>query len=138
MKEHDLKEMGLKVTSPRRKILAVLEESENHHLSAEDIYNALESKSQTIGLGTIYRVLTEFQKAGLVKRHHFENDYSVFELNTGNPHAHLVCVKCHHIEEFIDKTIQIRQQNIAEEANFQIIDLALNIYGVCGNCTVYP
>lgn len=133
MDNQQLRELGLKVTAPRLKILKILEEqaSTARHLSAEDIY---EAANKDIGLATIYRVLTQFEAAGLVTRQNFEGDYSVFELNQGTHHDHLVCVKCGHVEEFIDEIITQQQHNIANRAGFTMTDYNLTVYGICSNC----
>lgn len=133
-KDSDLKKVGLKVTLPRLKILQILEKAKEHHLSAEDIYRNLLDSGEDIGLATVYRVLTQFEEAGLVVRHHFEGDQSVFELDHGEHHDHLVCVKCGRVEEFVDEVIEKRQQEIAKKAGYSITDHNLNIYGVCGKC----
>jgi Fur family ferric uptake transcriptional regulator len=130
----NLKKVGLKITTPRLKILEILEQSKEHHLSAEDIYRMLLDSDKEIGLATVYRVLTQFEEAGLVKRHNFESGQSVFELDHGTHHDHLVCVKCARVEEFVDNVIEKRQQEIAKDAGYQITDHSLNIYGICKKC----
>lgn len=134
MDNSDLKKAGLKVTIPRLKILEILENAPQHHLSAEDVYRVLLETSGDIGLATVYRVLTQFEEAGLVIRHNFEGGHSVFELDNGRHHDHLVCVKCGRVEEFMDDVIEQRQQEIAKKAGYLITDHSLNIYGTCGNC----
>ncbi len=134
MDNSNLKKAGLKITLPRRKILEMLEKTKEHHLSAEDIYRILLESGEEIGLATVYRVLTQFEEAGLVIRHHFEGGQSVFELDNGTHHDHLVCVKCGRVEEFIDEVIEKRQQEIAKQAGYTITDHSLNIYGSCGKC----
>lgn len=134
MENQQIKEAGLKVTRPREKILAVLERSERRHLSAEDVYKELLSTGEEIGLATVYRVLTQFEAAGLVCRRHFEGGQSLFELNSGSHHDHLICVKCGQVLEFVDPLIEERQQAIAAEKGFRIEDHTLVIYGVCGDC----
>ena len=134
MENQQIKEAGLKVTRPREKILAVLERSERRHLSAEDVYKELLSTGEDIGLATVYRVLTQFEGAGLVCRRHFEGGQSVFELNDGTHHDHLICVKCGRVVEFLDALIEERQQAIAAEHGFRIEDHSLVIYGICGDC----
>lgn len=129
-----LKDAGLKITMPRIKILQILEQSYHHHLSAEDVYKALLEMGEDFGLATVYRVLTQFETAGLVIRHNFEGGHSVFELCPGEHHDHLVCVKCARVEEFVDAIIEQRQQMIAEKASFKMTDHALTIYGLCPNC----
>lgn len=134
MDKSNLKKAGLKITLPRRKILEILENSPHHHLSAEDIYRSLGEAGDEIGLATVYRVLTQFQEAGLVVRHYFEGGQSVYELDHGTHHDHLVCVKCGHVEEFVDDIIEKRQEEIALSAGYFITDHSLNIYGICTGC----
>lgn len=129
-----LKEAGLKITLPRLKVLQILEQTRDRHLSAEEVYKALLDMGEDVGLATVYRVLTQFEAAGLVSRHNFEGGHSVFELSQGEHHDHLVCVKCGRVEEFIDDIIEERQQMIAEQAHFKMTDHALNIYGICPDC----
>ncbi|HAZ7572090.1 ferric iron uptake transcriptional regulator [Legionella sp. PATHC032] len=129
-----LKDAGLKITLPRIKVLQILEQSRNHHLSAEAVYKALLESGEDVGLATVYRVLTQFEAAGLVSRHNFEGGHSVFELSQGEHHDHLVCVKCGRVEEFVDEVIEQRQKAIAERAHFKMTDHALNIYGICPQC----
>ena len=129
-----LKDAGLKITMPRLKILEILEKSNDHHLSAEDIYRVLLDMGEDIGLATVYRVLTQFVEAGLINRHNFEDGYSVYELTNEEHHDHLVCVKCGRVEEFMDEVIEQHQKMIAERANFLMIDHSLNIYGLCPSC----
>ena len=129
-----LKDAGLKITMPRLKVLQILEQSYDHHLSAESVYKALIEMGEDVGLATVYRVLTQFETAGLVSRHNFEGGHSVFELSQGEHHDHLVCVKCGRVDEFIDEIIEQRQRLIAQQANFKMTDHALNIYGLCPVC----
>jgi Fur family ferric uptake transcriptional regulator len=129
-----LKQVGLKVTLPRIKILSILENSKDRHLSAEDVYKALLEAEDEVGLATVYRVLTQFEQAGIVVRHHFEGGHSVFELDEGEHHDHLVCLKCGKVVEFTDETIEKRQHDIAENAGFTLQDHSLNLYGVCTEC----
>tara|TARA_Y100000588_G_scaffold394379_1_gene514539 strand:+ start:2143 stop:2571 length:429 start_codon:yes stop_codon:yes gene_type:complete len=129
-----LKEAGLKITTPRLKVLQILDDMNNHHLSAEAVYKALLDMGEDVGLATVYRVLSQFEQAGLIKRHNFEGGYSVYELSQGEHHDHLVCVKCGKVEEFVDEVIEQRQAAIAEKANFKMTDHALNIYGLCEPC----
>jgi len=131
MEDTEIRNAGLKVTMPRLKILEVLEANADRHMSAEDVYKALLERSEEIGLATVYRVLTQFEGAGLVSRHHFESGQSVFELNRGSHHDHIVCVQCGHVEEFYDDTIEKRQRAIAEQHGFNIDDHSLIIYGNC-------
>lgn len=134
MESRDLKKAGLKATLPRIKILEMLEHSEARHLSAEDVYKALLESGEDVGLATVYRVLTQFEAAGLVSRHHFESGHSVFEVNEGKHHDHILCVKCGAIEEFIDEVIEDRQKAIAKKAGFAMTDHSLYIYGICNGC----
>ena len=134
MESNDLKKAGLKVTLPRMKILELLESSFTRHQSAEDIYKALLESGEDIGLATVYRVLTQFETAGLVKRHHFEGGHSVFELNQGSHHDHILCVKCGRVDEFIDETIEKRQREIASNTGYEMTDHCLYIYGICQDC----
>lgn len=129
-----LKDAGLKITLPRLKVLQILEQSSDHHLSAESVYKALLEMGEDVGLATVYRVLTQFESAGLVSRHNFEGGHSVFELSQGEHHDHLVCVKCGRVDEFIDEIIEQRQRLIAKQAKFKMTDHALNIYGLCPVC----
>jgi Fur family ferric uptake transcriptional regulator len=130
----DLKKAGLKITIPRIKILQILERAREHHLSAEDVYRVLLDSGEDIGLATVYRVLTQFEEAGLVIRHHFAEGHSVFELDSGAHHDHLVCVKCGQVKEFVDEVIEQRQQHVAKQAGYTITDHHLNIYGICKAC----
>ncbi len=131
-----LKNKGLKATLPRLKILELFERSDARHLSAEDVYRILMSEDLDIGLATVYRVLTQFEQAGLLERHFFEGGRAVFEINHGKHHDHLVCVDCGRVEEFYDAEIESRQNRIAEERGFRIQDHALYLYASCtkGNC----
>ncbi len=129
-----LRKAGLKVTLPRMKILEMLEGSETRHLSAEDVYKSLLESGEEIGLATVYRVLTQFESAGLVARHHFEGGHSMFELNEGDHHDHILCVKCGRVDEFMDETIEKRQRQIAQDAGYEITDHSLYIYGICPDC----
>lgn len=134
MDSQPLKDAGLKVTTPRMKVLDILASDSNRHLSAENVYKALLEQGDDVGLATVYRVLTQFEEAGLVKRHHFEGGHSVFELSDGEHHDHLVCVKCGEVTEFFDDVIEKRQVAVAEDRGFKITDHSLNIYGLCGKC----
>ena len=131
MESDDIRNAGLKVTLPRLKILEVLEGAGSRHMSAEDVYRELLGRGEEIGLATVYRVLTQFERAGLVARHHFEGGQSVFELNRGEHHDHIVCVQCGRVEEFFDETIEKRQRSIARDRGFAINDHSLIIYGDC-------
>lgn len=136
METQDIKNAGLKVTVPRIKILEMLEKRDNseRHLTAEDVYKTLLNEGEEIGLATVYRVLTQFEAAGLVKRHHFEGGNSVFELNRGEHHDHLVCIKCGRVEEFKDEMIEERQRQIAHAKQFKLTDHSLCLYGLCDDC----
>lgn len=134
MESHDLKRAGLKATLPRIKILEMLEHSETRHMSAEDVYKTLLESGEDVGLATVYRVLTQFESAGLVTRHHFEGGHSMFELNEGKHHDHILCVKCGKVEEFVDEIIEERQRAIAKKTGFSMTDHSLYIYGICGDC----
>jgi len=132
----DLKKAGLKVTLPRMRILEILDSAgdDQRHFSAEDVYKHLLEAGEEIGLATVYRVLTQFESAGLVTRHRFEGGHSVFELNRGPHHDHIVCVRCGQVAEFVDETIERLQEEIAERAGFQMTDHSLYIYGICPQC----
>ncbi len=136
MEGKDLRKAGLKVTLPRLKILEILEGSPMHHLSAEEIYKRLLDSSEDIGLATVYRVLTQFETAGLVTRHHFEDGMAVFEINHGSHHDHIVCVDCGQVEEFVDADIEARQQGIAQRLGYRIEAHSMVLYGRCqrSNC----
>lgn len=134
MENQELRNVGLKVTLPRVKILEILERSNPRHMSAEDMYKALLDSGEDIGLATVYRVLTQFESAGLVTRHHFEGGHSVFELNQGDHHDHIVCVKCGRVDEFVDHEIERRQQQIASDKGYEITDHSLYLYGICPAC----
>lgn len=128
---NDLKKVGLKVTTPRLKILHLFENCGIRHLTAEDVYRLLLNENLDIGLATIYRVLTQFEQAGVLERHHFDDGKSVFELRQAEHHDHLVCLQCGHVEEFCDTEIEKRQQRIAKERGFAIQDHALYLYADC-------
>ena len=134
MSSQDLREVGLKATVPRVKILEIMEQSSVRHFSAEDIYKAMLDEGEDVGIATIYRVLTQFESAGLVTRHHFEGGISVFELDHGEHHDHILCIKCGKVEEFVDSIIEQRQKYIAADAGFSMTDHSLNIYGICIDC----
>lgn len=131
-----LKDAGLKITLPRIKVLQILESSKERHLSAEDVYKSLLEMGDDVGLATVYRVLTQFEAAGLIHRHNFEGGHSVFELSQGEHHDHMVCIKCGNVEEFIDDVIEDRQKMIAQKSGFKMTDHSLNIYGLCANCQI--
>jgi Fur family ferric uptake transcriptional regulator len=127
----DLKSIGLKATLPRLKILDLFEQSDKRHMTAEEVYRLLSDEGQDIGLATVYRVLTQFEQAGLLIRHHFDSDKAVFELNEGEHHDHLVCLQCGKVEEFFDSEIEKRQNRIAKERGFVIREHSLQIYADC-------
>ncbi len=127
----NLKNIGLKATYPRLKILDLFQSSDQRHLTAEDVYRALMNDGMDIGLATVYRVLTQFEQAGLLERHYFESGKAVFELNEGGHHDHLVCMQCGKVEEFFDAEIEKRQNAIAEERGFKLRDHALYLYADC-------
>lgn len=129
-----LKQAGLKVTLPRLKILEMLEENRGRHVSAEDIYRLMLDREEDIGVATIYRVLTQCEQAGLVSRLQFEGGKAVFEVAEDKHHDHIVCVKCGHVEEFHDETIEARQREIAQEAGFEMDDHSMVLYGLCKAC----
>ena len=127
----DLKTIGLKATMPRLRILEIFEKSPVRHLSAEDVYKTLLKEGTDTGLATVYRVLTQFEQAGLLLRHHFESGKAVFELKQGGHHDHIVCVECGHVEEFSDSEIEKRQTEVAEQRGFRIQDHSLHMYAEC-------
>jgi len=127
----ELKSSGLKATLPRIKILEVFQQSAQRHLAAEDVFKVLLNEGSDIGLATVYRVLMQFEQAGILSRNHFETGKAVFELNEGKHHDHLVCVVCGRVEEFFDADIERRQQEIAKERGYVLQDHALSLYVVC-------
>ncbi len=136
----ELKKAGLKITLPRIKILAILQKPENEHVSAEDVYKVLLEQHEEIGLATVYRVLNQFDDAGIVTRHHFEGGKSVFELAHKKHHDHLVCLKCGKVVEFEDEVIEERQSNIAKKHNIKLTNHSLYLYGECNDreaCETY-
>jgi Fur family ferric uptake transcriptional regulator len=130
----ELKASGLKATLPRLKILEIFQNSDVRHLSAEDVYKILLNDNMDVGLATVYRVLMQFEQAGLLQRNHFETGKAVFELNEGAHHDHLVCLDCGKVEEFFDKEIEERQLEIARQRGFKIVEHALALYGRCEDC----
>lgn len=128
---NDLRNIGLKATLPRLKVLDLFQHSPQRHLSAEDVYKMLLGENADIGLATVYRVLTQFEQAGLLVRHHFESGKAVFELNEGTHHDHLVCLQCGRVEEFLDAEIERRQARIAKDRGFNIHDHSLYLYADC-------
>lgn len=133
----DLRNIGLKATLPRLKVLELFQTSNQRHMSAEDVYKLLLNENADIGLATVYRVLTQFEQAGLLMRHHFESGKAVFELNEGTHHDHLVCLQCGKVEEFYDPEIEKRQIKIAKDRGFNIHDHSLYLYADCTktNCS---
>ena len=127
----ELKNIGLKATLPRLKILEIFQRSAVRHLTAEDVYRNLLTEQLDIGLATVYRVLTQFEQAGLLSRSNFESGKAVFELNEGKHHDHLVCIDCGRVEEFFDPEIETRQHSIAESRGFKLQEHALALYGAC-------
>ncbi|QSI75389.1 MULTISPECIES: ferric iron uptake transcriptional regulator [Niveibacterium] len=126
-----LKSMGLKATLPRLKILELFQRTDQRHLTAEDVYRMLMAENMDIGLATVYRVLTQFEQAGLLERHHFESAKAVFELNHGQHHDHLVCMQCGRVEEFYDADIEEKQNRIASDRGFKVREHALHLYVDC-------
>jgi Fur family transcriptional regulator, ferric uptake regulator len=127
----DLKSSGLKATLPRIKILEVFQNTSQRHMTAEDVYKTLLQEGADIGLATVYRVLMQFEQAGLLSRNHFESGKAVFELNEGKHHDHLVCLDCGRVEEFYDGEIEKRQRNVAQSRGFELQDHALSLYAAC-------
>lgn len=131
---NELRSAGLKATGPRLKILEILASSEGRHMKPEDVYKALLEAGEDIGLATVYRVLTQFEQANLVRRHHFAGGHSVFEIDEGGHHDHILCVRCGRVDEFMNEEIERAQREIARKAGYTMTDHSLNIYGVCAEC----
>lgn len=131
----EIKSTGLKATLPRIKILEIFQRSTLRHLTAEDVFKVLLTEGSDIGLATVYRVLMQFEQAGILSRNHFESGKAVFELNEGHHHDHLVCVDCGHVEEFFDVQIENRQRAVAKERGFQLEEHSLALYARCTNET---
>jgi Fur family ferric uptake transcriptional regulator len=127
----ELKSSGLKATFPRLKVLEVFQRGERRHMSAEDVYRVLLNEGADIGLATVYRVLMQFEQAGLLRRSNFESGRSVFELDEGHHHDHLVCLSCGRVEEFYDAEIEQRQRLVAQQHGFTLEDHTLALYAVC-------
>lgn len=127
----ELKSSGLKATLPRIKILEVFQRANQRHMTAEDVFKALLAEGADIGLATVYRVLMQFEQAGLLSRSHFESGKSVFELNEGQHHDHLVCLTCGRVEEFFDPEIEKRQRSVAQTRGFELHDHSLALYAAC-------
>jgi Fur family transcriptional regulator, ferric uptake regulator len=134
MDNSDLKKAGLKVTLPRLRILQILESAPARHLSADQVYQILAESGDETAFATVYRVLDQFEAAGLVIRHNFAGGHSVFELDNGDHHDHLICIHCGRVEEFFDELIEARQKQVASAAGYAMTDHSLNIYGFCQNC----
>jgi Fur family ferric uptake transcriptional regulator len=134
LENQELKKAGLKVTSPRVKILGVIESAQQNHLSAEDVYKMLIDQSEDIGIATVYRVLTQFEEAGILVKHNFDDGRSVFELSSDDHHDHMVCQRCGKVEEFFDAKIEALQEKIAEKYQFKILHHSHSIYGLCKDC----
>lgn len=130
----DLKDVGLKTTLPRLRILSIFENGSNRHYTAEDVYRELLDAGEEIAFATVYRVLTQFESAGLVIRHNFEGDRAVFELDRGDHHDHMVCIKCNSVIEFFDEQIEELQKKVAKRNNFVLQDHSLYLYGLCEKC----
>ncbi len=130
----ELKSTGLKATLPRLKILEIFQSGGQRHMTAEDVFRVLLNERSDIGLATVYRVLTQFEQAGILERSHFESGKAVYELNEGTHHDHLVCTICGKVEEFYDAEIERRQQMIAKDKGWDMQDHAMSLYGVCSDC----
>lgn len=130
----ELKQAGLKATRPRLMILQLLEEAEERHLTAEGVYRHLMSAGEEVGLATVYRVLTQFEQAGLVQRHYFDGERAYFELDEHQHHDHMVCLRCGRVEEFYNAEIERLQRGVAEEHDFRLTDHRMELYGLCGQC----
>ncbi|MDD0839310.1 ferric iron uptake transcriptional regulator [Curvibacter sp. HBC61] len=130
----ELKNTGLKATLPRLKILELFQKGRQRHMTAEDVFRVLLQEQSDIGLATVYRVLTQFEQAGILSRSHFESGKAVYELNEGQHHDHLVCTSCGKVEEFYDAEIERRQQMVAKTKNWLLQDHAMSLYGLCEAC----
>jgi Fur family transcriptional regulator, ferric uptake regulator len=130
----ELKNTGLKATLPRLKILEIFQTGSQRHMTAEDVFRVLLNEHSDIGLATVYRVLTQFEQAGILERSHFESGKAVYELNEGTHHDHLICTSCGKVEEFYDAEIERRQQMIAKDKGWILQDHAMSLYGLCGDC----
>ena len=130
----ELKSTGLKATLPRLKILEIFQTGTQRHMTAEDVFRVLLNERSDIGLATVYRVLTQFEQAGILERSHFESGKAVYELNEGTHHDHLICTSCGRVEEFYDAEIERRQQMIAKDKGWILQDPAMSLYGLCGDC----
>lgn len=130
----ELKQAGLKATRPRLMILQLLESSEERHLTAEGIYRTLLDEGEEVGLATVYRVLTQFEQAGLVQRHYFDGERAFFELDEDKHHDHMICMRCGRVEEFVNDDIERLQQEVAAAHNFKLTEHRMELYGLCANC----
>ncbi len=130
----ELKSTGLKATLPRLKILEIFQKGAQRHMTAEDVFRVLLDDRSDIGLATVYRVLTQFEQAGILIRSHFESGKAVYEINEGQHHDHLICTSCGRVEEFYDAEIEKRQQSVAKAKGWILQDHAMSLYGLCGNC----
>ena len=130
----ELKNSGLKATLPRIKVLEVFQKTSQRHMSAEDVFKTLLAEGSDVGLATVYRVLMQFEQAGILSRNHFESGKAVFELNEGKHHDHMVCVSCGKVEEFYDAEIERRQQHIAKSRGYELHDHSLSLYVLCQDC----
>ncbi|RZL55760.1 MAG: ferric iron uptake transcriptional regulator [Variovorax sp.] len=130
----ELKNTGLKATLPRLKILEIFQTGSQRHMTAEDVFRVLLNERSDIGLATVYRVLTQFEQAGILERSHFESGKAVYELNEGTHHDHLICTSCGKVEEFYDAEIERRQQMIAKDKGWIMQDHAMSLYGLCAEC----
>lgn len=131
----ELKNTGLKATLPRLKILEIFQTGGQRHMTAEDVFRILLNERSDVGLATVYRVLTQFEQAGILQRRHFESGRAVYELNEGTHHDHLVCTSCGLVEEFFDAEIEHRQKVVAVDKGWILQDHAMSLYGLCGNCS---
>jgi Fur family ferric uptake transcriptional regulator len=129
-----LKRLGLKITLPRLKVLKILEQEHLRHFTAEAVYEALKQRDEDIGIATVYRILTQFETVGLVKKLRFEDGHSIFELQTGEHHDHLVCVRCGSVEEFCDEIVEEQLKVIGKNKQFTMTEHVLVIHGICKNC----
>ena len=134
----ELKNSGLKATLPRIKVLEVFQKTNQRHMSAEDVFKTLLAEGSDVGLATVYRVLMQFEQAGILSRNHFESGKAVFELNEGKHHDHMVCVSCGKVEEFYDAEIERRQQHIAKSRGYELHDHSLSLYVLCQDCRQHP
>lgn len=130
----NLKEYGFKVTQPRLEILKLFNSNKNKHLSPDDVFSKLKSKGSNTGIATVYRVLAQFESVGIINRLKLENDQAIYELNQGDHHDHIICVKCNKIQEFYNDEIEELQKRIVESIGAEIVDHSLNIYVICKNC----